>query len=197
MQIELRKVKLNKKLSEETPCFSADVHVAGEKVAEVANRGRGGPNEYRYVGTTTLTNAGAARRELVDAAREWERTRDVNAVGSTCLCCKGTGKQVVTCEGGHAAGTGPIPCVWCSGAGVVTPSDEPEVIDSAVMAALDEYEYRQEAKRNARKGLPITLVLHRHRDALGWMETFTIGLARESQIAPIVAKYDAYRRVEV
>ena len=43
MKITLAKVKTNKRLSEETICFSADLHIDDKKVAEVSNRGHGDP----------------------------------------------------------------------------------------------------------------------------------------------------------
>lgn len=45
MKVELRKVSINKRLSQETTCFSADIWIDGKKVGEAANRGHGGPNE--------------------------------------------------------------------------------------------------------------------------------------------------------
>jgi hypothetical protein len=46
MKVELKNVKINQRLSEETTCFSADVWIDGKKVCYAANRGCGGPNEY-------------------------------------------------------------------------------------------------------------------------------------------------------
>lgn len=42
MKTELKKVKFYDELSEETPCFTAELHVDGKKVATVRNDGRGG-----------------------------------------------------------------------------------------------------------------------------------------------------------
>jgi hypothetical protein len=47
MNIELKNLKINTRLSEETNCFSATIYVDGKRVGEVVNRGQGGPNEYR------------------------------------------------------------------------------------------------------------------------------------------------------
>ena len=47
MRVELKCVRLNQRLSEETNCFSADLWCDGVNVGEVTNRGMGGPNEYR------------------------------------------------------------------------------------------------------------------------------------------------------
>lgn len=49
MNITLRNVKINKRLSEETTCFSANLYVDGKFAASVANRGQGGPDECRFV----------------------------------------------------------------------------------------------------------------------------------------------------
>lgn len=46
MEITLKNVRLNKRLSEETNCFSADVLVDGKKAFVATNRGCGGPNDY-------------------------------------------------------------------------------------------------------------------------------------------------------
>lgn len=48
MKIELKNVKVNKALSEETACFSATLYIDGKKAAEVSNRGQGGCNEFRF-----------------------------------------------------------------------------------------------------------------------------------------------------
>jgi hypothetical protein len=45
--ITLKKVNLNEALSEETPCFSADVYENGKLIAHISNRGHGGCNEVR------------------------------------------------------------------------------------------------------------------------------------------------------
>jgi hypothetical protein len=47
MKIELKNLKINERLSEETTCFSATVYVDGKRAFEAANRGHGGCNEYR------------------------------------------------------------------------------------------------------------------------------------------------------
>lgn len=49
MRLELRKVKINKAMSDETTCFSADVFADGVRVGVASNRGCGGPNEFREV----------------------------------------------------------------------------------------------------------------------------------------------------
>ena len=49
MKLELKNVKLNKALSDETDCFSATLYAEGKRVATVANRGCGGDNEYNVI----------------------------------------------------------------------------------------------------------------------------------------------------
>ena len=46
MKIELKNLKINERMSEETTCFSATVYVDGKRAFEACNRGHGGPNEY-------------------------------------------------------------------------------------------------------------------------------------------------------
>lgn len=46
MQIELKKVKTNQRLSQETHCFSADVWIDGVKAGEIMNAGHGGPDDF-------------------------------------------------------------------------------------------------------------------------------------------------------
>lgn len=46
MKIELKNLKINERLSEETVCFSATVYVDGKRAFEACNRGHGGANEY-------------------------------------------------------------------------------------------------------------------------------------------------------
>lgn len=46
--VELRKVRINQRMSAETLCFSAEIWRDGAKIADVANRGCGGCNEYHF-----------------------------------------------------------------------------------------------------------------------------------------------------
>jgi len=48
MTLTLKNVKELKELSQETVCFSASIYWNGKRVAEVSNRGHGGPNEYHW-----------------------------------------------------------------------------------------------------------------------------------------------------
>ena len=43
--VTLKKVKLHEELSEETPCFTADLYENGKLIAHVSNRGHGGCND--------------------------------------------------------------------------------------------------------------------------------------------------------
>lgn len=49
MNLELRNVKINKAMSEETNCFSADVWADGVKSGVVSNHGHGGCNRYHWI----------------------------------------------------------------------------------------------------------------------------------------------------
>ena len=48
MKIELKNIKTNMALSEETICFSANLYKDGKKVGQVVNRGHGGCHEYSF-----------------------------------------------------------------------------------------------------------------------------------------------------
>lgn len=48
MNLELKSVKINNKMSQETFCFSATICVDGKAVGTVMNRGFGGPDEYDW-----------------------------------------------------------------------------------------------------------------------------------------------------
>lgn len=48
MKCELKNVRVNQRLSEETACFSATLYIDGVRAADVGNRGHGGPNEYHF-----------------------------------------------------------------------------------------------------------------------------------------------------
>lgn len=53
MKIELRKIKTNQRLSQETLCFSADIFINGTKAGEAKNHGYGGSTDYHHLGTDT------------------------------------------------------------------------------------------------------------------------------------------------
>lgn len=46
MQVTLKNLKLNTRLSEETYCFSASLYVDGKRRGDVTNRGHGGPTDF-------------------------------------------------------------------------------------------------------------------------------------------------------
>lgn len=48
MLIQLKNVRINNRISEETTCFSASLWIDGKKAADVMNRGCGGDNEYHF-----------------------------------------------------------------------------------------------------------------------------------------------------
>lgn len=48
MKLELKKVKFYDELSEETPCYTAELHADGKKVATVKNDGRGGSSDVYF-----------------------------------------------------------------------------------------------------------------------------------------------------
>ncbi len=51
MKIELRKLSINTRLSEETICFSADIFIDGIKCGTASNRGYGGSTDYDHLNT--------------------------------------------------------------------------------------------------------------------------------------------------
>ena len=48
MIITLNKLTIQKRLSQETLCFSADIYIDNVKIGEVTNHGHGGPNSYHF-----------------------------------------------------------------------------------------------------------------------------------------------------
>lgn len=53
MLIELRKLKIIKALSEETPCYTAEIWIDGAIAFHARNRGHGGADDYHQVGPFT------------------------------------------------------------------------------------------------------------------------------------------------
>jgi hypothetical protein len=47
MNLELRNISRNERLSEETNCYSAVLYLDGKPIADVGNHGHGGPDEAR------------------------------------------------------------------------------------------------------------------------------------------------------
>jgi len=48
MKVELKNIKTNKEMSDETRNFSATIYISGKREGTVFNRGCGGPNEYNF-----------------------------------------------------------------------------------------------------------------------------------------------------
>jgi hypothetical protein len=53
MKIELKRISVSERMSEETNCFVADLYINGKKVGECKNDGRGGCTDYH---ANTLEN---------------------------------------------------------------------------------------------------------------------------------------------
>jgi hypothetical protein len=53
MLIELRKLRIIKTLSEETPCYTAEIWIDGARAFHASNRGHGAADDYRQLGTVT------------------------------------------------------------------------------------------------------------------------------------------------
>lgn len=63
MNIELKKIEISERLSEETTAFYADLYINGKKVGYASNRGHGEPIDY---GTYDSKDA-----DLIKKAEEW------------------------------------------------------------------------------------------------------------------------------
>jgi 23S rRNA C2498 (ribose-2'-O)-methylase RlmM len=61
MQIELKKVNINERMSEETTAFTADLYINGKKVGYAKNDGHGGSTFYQSYGSP------ADRKAIQDA----------------------------------------------------------------------------------------------------------------------------------
>ncbi len=72
MNLDLRHLKWSKANSRETPCFTADVYIDGEKVGDVHNDGGGGQD--RLSPPRLADRIGAYAKTLPPMTR-WERTR--------------------------------------------------------------------------------------------------------------------------
>ena len=59
MKIELRKLRVDKRLSEETMCYSAEIWIDDARAFVAGNRGHGGPDDFHQVGTTSLADVEA------------------------------------------------------------------------------------------------------------------------------------------
>lgn len=71
MKLELKNIKLSKGLSEETPAYTAVLHVDGVAFANVSNHGQGGCDECHPVGKTFSNDPAflAKEREIADYFR--------------------------------------------------------------------------------------------------------------------------------
>lgn len=56
MKVELKNVKINKEMSDETESFSATIYIDGKKAAFVHNHGMGGPHEYNFADNKVYKN---------------------------------------------------------------------------------------------------------------------------------------------
>jgi hypothetical protein len=65
MNVTLKKLSMQSRLSEETLCFSADIYVDGKHIGEVTNHGQGGCNDYYWIDD-------AKGKELLDFAIRME-----------------------------------------------------------------------------------------------------------------------------
>ena len=78
MTIELRHVETNARLSEETPCYSADLFWNGTKVANVANHGHGGPDMVRVIDKAGFDEAVAFVKALPKVPTGYEGIPDLD-----------------------------------------------------------------------------------------------------------------------
>ena len=120
MKVELKNLKINKRLSEETTCFSATLYVEGKKVAEVTNRGCGGNNDYHVIDKQLFDKFKEFLKTLPDVETVWSPTpikMDVdlyvdflmNKMEVEKLCKKGLVFRLVGDEQGvYRTLTGPI-----------------------------------------------------------------------------------------
>jgi hypothetical protein len=67
-KFSIKKLKYNESMSEETPCFSADLYEDGKLVAHIYNRGMGGCNEV--MPANGLTHKDVAHIDNIDAECE-------------------------------------------------------------------------------------------------------------------------------
>ena len=66
MEIELKKVKFYEELSEETPCYVAELYVESKSVAKVKNDGRGGCADVYYTEGIRSESAQKVERYIKD-----------------------------------------------------------------------------------------------------------------------------------
>jgi hypothetical protein len=82
LNIVLKNVKVMESLSEETPCFSADVYEGGKLIAHVSNHGHGGSNNVYPV--KGLKYEDVKHLDNLDAECEiFEMVEEINIVKKT------------------------------------------------------------------------------------------------------------------
>ena len=69
MKIELKKLKVYDKLSEETTAFTADVYINGKNVGTAENTGKGGETDLNF-----YHEKDSPLRKLCDEAEAWAKT---------------------------------------------------------------------------------------------------------------------------
>ena len=69
MKIELKKIKVYDRMSEETTAFTADVYINGKNVGTAKNDGHGGETDLQFYHAQ-----GSPLRKLCDEAEVWART---------------------------------------------------------------------------------------------------------------------------
>lgn len=69
MKVELKKLRVYERMSEETTAFVADVYINGKNVGEAKNDGRGGETELQF-----YHEQGSPLRKLCDEAFAWAKT---------------------------------------------------------------------------------------------------------------------------
>ena len=72
MKVQLKNVKANLSMSDETLCFSASIYIDGKKVGEAMNHGCGGPTEYHFTDHTILESFEAYAKGLPSETIEIE-----------------------------------------------------------------------------------------------------------------------------
>ena len=76
MNIELKRISFNERMSEETNCFVADLYINGKKVGYVKNDGRGGCTDY--YGNTKEDNVLIAEAEKYCKSLPNVRSEELN-----------------------------------------------------------------------------------------------------------------------
>ena len=80
--IELKKISVNQRMSEETHCYSADLYVDGVKWGEVCNRGHGGGDDFRGVAGKDYDDLNKLDKVIAETYDKVDCT-DIGAPGTT------------------------------------------------------------------------------------------------------------------